>query len=61
MIIALVLSDGVDLLLKIVYDFERELGAQDPVEVDALVSGNRFVGGEFDAFLDLRCEKSICW
>ena len=49
----LVAADGVDLLLEVAHNFKGEFSAQDLSQVDALVSGNGFVGGQLDAFLDL--------
>jgi len=43
----------IDLGLEIVDHFWRHVFAQDLEEIDPLVPGDRFVSGQFDAFLDL--------
>lgn len=50
---ALVLADLVDLALQIVHHLGRHLIAEDLEQIDALVAGNRLVGGQLDALLDL--------
>lgn len=53
----LVASDLVDLSLKIIDDFWRHLITQNLEQINALVSRDGLVGGQFDAFLDLQDEN----
>lgn len=49
----LIVTDDIDLLLQLINDRSGKIGAKNLVQIDELITWNRFICGQFDALLNL--------